>query len=135
MSIVRATGPTGLLGKFLRLFRPVHGETSDEFASHADRPNNSLQFIKAHLHHAVADIVVNLLGVAVVINSLYVLSCSPSPVDVVHVACLRILILAATVFHQPGVDDTSADIFDAHSLLSDIVGRGEMFCSSQATVT
>jgi len=120
MTNIRATGPTGLLGKFLNLFRPVHGESSDEYASHADRPNNTLQFIKAHLHHAIVDIVVNLLGVAVVINSL-------------------ILILAAAVYHQPGVDDATADIYDAHSLLSDVVGRGAaaifaiaLLCSGQS---
>jgi metal iron transporter len=50
-------------------FRPVRIDM-DEFASHADRPNNSLPFIKAHLHHAIVDIVVNLLGLAVIINSL-----------------------------------------------------------------
>ena len=51
------------------LFRPVRTDAG-EFTSHADRPNNSLSFIKAHLHHAIVDVVVNLLGLAVVINSL-----------------------------------------------------------------
>lgn len=54
----------------LNHFRVVRTETSDEFASHADKPNNSLSFVKAHLHHAIVDLVVNLLGLAVVINSL-----------------------------------------------------------------
>ena len=60
----------GLLERFVNLFRPVQIDAQDEFASHADRPNNSLSFVKAHLRHSVVDIVVNLLGIAVVINSL-----------------------------------------------------------------
>jgi metal iron transporter len=59
-----------LVGKFSALFRAVHVDNSDEFASHADRPNNSLQFIKAHLYHGITDLIVNLLGIAVIINSL-----------------------------------------------------------------
>lgn len=69
-SNIRATESKGLLGKLLNHFRVVRTETSDEFASHADKPNNSLSFVKAHLHHAIVDLVVNLLGLAVVINSL-----------------------------------------------------------------
>jgi len=37
----------------------------------------------------------------------------------------RILMLASAVFHQPGVEVESADIYDAHALIRDIVGRGE----------
>ncbi len=66
---IRATGSKGLLGKFLDLFRPIRADT-DESASHADRLNNSLSFVKAHLHHAIVDLVVNLLGLAVIINAL-----------------------------------------------------------------
>jgi metal iron transporter len=69
MPDIRATESKRFLGKFLDLFRPVRTDM-DEFASHADRPNNSLSFIKAHLHHAIVDVVVNLLGLAVIINSL-----------------------------------------------------------------
>ncbi|KAH9973228.1 natural resistance-associated macrophage protein-domain-containing protein [Lactifluus volemus] len=88
-----------------RLFRPIHVDTSEEFARHVDRPNNSLAFVKAHLNHGIVDLVVNLLGLAVIINSL-------------------ILILASAVFNQPGVQVTTADINDAHSIIRDIVGRG-----------
>ena len=70
VSNIHATESKGLLEKLLDLFRPVRSETSDDFASHVDRPNNSLSFIKAHLHHSIVDIVVNLLGLAVIINSL-----------------------------------------------------------------
>ena len=66
---IRATESKRFLRKFLDLFRPVRTDAG-EFTSHADRPNNSLSFIKAHLHHAIVDVVVNLLGLAVVINSL-----------------------------------------------------------------
>lgn len=66
---IRASESKRFFGKFLDLFRPVQLDT-DEFASHADKPNNSLSFIKAHLHHAIVDVVVNLLGLAVIINSL-----------------------------------------------------------------
>ncbi|KAF8257757.1 NRAMP family [Lactarius quietus] len=96
---------TRLIGKISALFRPVHAENSDEFASHADRPNNSLRFVKAHLYHGIIDLVVNLLGIAVVINSL-------------------ILILASAIFHKPGTEPTSADIYDAHSAILGIVGQG-----------
>jgi hypothetical protein len=47
----------------------------------------------------------------------------------------RILILSSAVFHQPGVENTNADLYDAHGLLRDKIGRGEKFQNSQATVT
>ncbi|KAH9980785.1 natural resistance-associated macrophage protein-domain-containing protein [Russula compacta] len=117
---IPATRSRELVGKFLDFFRPVHTDSSEDFESHADRPNNSLSFIKAHLRHAMVDIIVNLLGLAVIINSL-------------------ILILASAVFHQPGVQVTAADIYDAHSVLLDLVGRGAaiifalaLLCSGQS---
>ena len=70
MSNIRTTESKGPLGKLLNHFRVVRTETSEEFTSHAERPNNSLSFVKAHLHHAIVDIVVNLLCLAVIINSL-----------------------------------------------------------------
>ena len=65
------TAPKGFkfLGTLSRLLRPIHAHT-EEFARHADRPNNSLAFVKAHLKHGIVDLVVNLLGLAVIINSL-----------------------------------------------------------------
>lgn len=106
-SRIRDTGHNRLFRKISALFRPVHSDNSDsdEFASHTDRPNNSLPFIKAHLYHGIIDLVVNLLGIAVVVNSL-------------------ILILASAVFYKPGTDPTTADIYDAHSALLGIVGKG-----------
>jgi metal iron transporter len=70
MSNIRATESKGIFGRLSDLFRARRVETSEEFTSHADRPNNSLSFVKAHLYHAIVDIVVNLLGLAVIINSL-----------------------------------------------------------------
>jgi metal iron transporter len=67
---IHATGPKSFLGTLSKLFRLVHADTSDGFVSHADRPNNSLSFVKAHLLHGVVDVVVNLLGLAVVINAM-----------------------------------------------------------------
>ena len=37
---------------------------------HEDRENNSYWFVKSHVYHAVVDIVLSLLGIAVVINSM-----------------------------------------------------------------
>lgn len=42
--------------------------------SHQGLENNTLAFVKAHLGHAIFDLVVSLLGFAVVINALWVLS-------------------------------------------------------------
>jgi metal iron transporter len=40
---------------------------------HKDRENNTFAFIKGHLNHAIFDMVISLLGFAVLINSLWVL--------------------------------------------------------------
>jgi len=39
---------------------------------HSDHDNNPLPFVEAHIYHGIADIVVCLLGFAVLINSMYV---------------------------------------------------------------
>lgn len=48
----------------------------DDFASepktHADRDNHDYTFVRAHIYHGMIDITVSLLGLAVVINALYV---------------------------------------------------------------
>lgn len=41
---------------------------------HADRDNNTLAFVKAHLYHGIIDMAISLLGIAVSINALYVSS-------------------------------------------------------------
>jgi metal iron transporter len=67
----RETRPKGSFQKILNCFRPMQLD-GDEYSSHAERPNNSYTFVNTHLHHSVVDIVLNLLGLAVIINSLYV---------------------------------------------------------------
>ena len=37
---------------------------------HDDRENNSCRFVRSHIYHGVVDIILSLLGVAVVINSM-----------------------------------------------------------------
>ena len=37
---------------------------------HADWENNSLEFVKSHLYHGMADMIGSLMGFAVAINSL-----------------------------------------------------------------
>ncbi len=51
----------------------------DVTTPYGERENNSLSFIKSHLAHGVADIVLSLLGFAVAINSAFVTfpHCSP----------------------------------------------------------
>ncbi|KAG8748869.1 hypothetical protein FRC12_013748, partial [Ceratobasidium sp. 428] len=83
--------------------------------------NNSLTFIRAHLGHAIVDIVMSLLGFAVSINS-------------------AILILGAAAFYYGG-NGQSLDVglFDAHDLIRDRIGRPAAFlfalallCSGQS---
>ena len=42
----------------------------DEPKSHAEHENRPLEFVRAHLYHGIVDMVVSLLGLAVVINSM-----------------------------------------------------------------
>ncbi|KAJ7665332.1 natural resistance-associated macrophage protein-domain-containing protein [Mycena polygramma] len=89
------------------LFRtPPPSRSSTRVKSHADRENNSFAFIRAHLNHAIVDVVGSLLGFAVLINSL-------------------ILILASMVFYYGDSHPTTeqaASLFDAYKLIHDIVG-------------
>ncbi|KAJ6495448.1 natural resistance-associated macrophage protein-domain-containing protein [Mycena sanguinolenta] len=94
--------------KFLASFvrTPPPSQSSAQVKRHADRENNSLAFIRAHLTHGIVDVVGSLLGFAVVINSL-------------------ILMLASAVFfynnHGPKIA-ASASLFDAYGLIHEIVG-------------
>lgn len=104
----------------------INGEIEDTVKPkrHADRENNSLAFVQAHLYHGIFDMAISLLGFAVIINSLCVLICAL----VGRTDCLyafRILILASAVFYF-GSDKTSspASLFDAHDLIRDNVGKG-----------
>lgn len=45
------------------------GSDVDVNTPHGERDNNTLSFVKAHLSHALVDLIGSLLGFAVVINS------------------------------------------------------------------
>ncbi|KZP04132.1 Nramp-domain-containing protein [Athelia psychrophila] len=76
--------------------------------THAERENNALGFVRAHLWHGIVDMALSLLGFAVIINAL-------------------ILVLAAAVFYYgAGADATKtgpASLFDAHTLIRELVGK------------
>ncbi|EJD04338.1 Nramp-domain-containing protein [Fomitiporia mediterranea MF3/22] len=97
--------------KSLFAVRPVrrHGgdDQLDTWTPYGERKNNTLAFVKAHYTHGIWDLVVNLLGFAVLINS-------------------AILILSSAVFFfGPGktANGAPAGLFDAFDLIRDIVGR------------
>lgn len=58
----------------LRSPRPVNTrqDSSSQPKNHLERENNSFAFVRTHLYHGIADLVVSLMGFAVIINSLYV---------------------------------------------------------------
>ncbi|KIJ66416.1 hypothetical protein HYDPIDRAFT_26767 [Hydnomerulius pinastri MD-312] len=75
--------------------------------THSDRENNALDFVRSHIYHGMVDVVVSLLGFAVIINAL-------------------ILILASAVFYyESGAYGTMApaSLFDAHTLIRDTIGK------------
>ncbi|KZP29358.1 natural resistance-associated macrophage protein [Athelia psychrophila] len=76
--------------------------------THAERENNALGFVRAHLWHGIVDMTLSLLGFAVIINAL-------------------ILVLAAAVFYYGAGADTTktgpASLFDAHTLIRELVGK------------
>ncbi|KAJ7150296.1 natural resistance-associated macrophage protein-domain-containing protein [Mycena filopes] len=96
---------TRIWDSFASLFRtPPPSGSSTSVKRHADRENNSLDFIRAHLKHGIVDVVGSLLGFAVLINSL-------------------ILILASMVFfYGKGSLPQTASLFDAYDLIHDVVG-------------
>ncbi|CDO73418.1 hypothetical protein BN946_scf185013.g52 [Trametes cinnabarina] len=73
--------------------------------SHADHENRPYSFVRKHLYHGIVDMVISLLGLAVVINSM-------------------ILILSSAVFyHGDTGTEIPASLFDAFDLLKGIVGK------------
>jgi hypothetical protein len=71
------TRTTVFLNKFSSFWASVFritavGQGVAEPKSHADRENNTLAFVQAHLSHGVVDMVLSLLSFAVLINSLCV---------------------------------------------------------------
>lgn len=100
---------------------------------HEDRENNSYWFVKSHVYHGVVDIVLSLLGIAVVINSMWVITMTESDLCmVIHaiISYFRILIVASAVFYYGEGKNRSnsqdpASLFDAHDLLTQYVGKRE----------
>jgi metal iron transporter len=61
-------------GNYIASVFRVRRETEDlvKPKHHADRENNTLAFVQAHLYHGIFDMAISLLGFAVIINSLCV---------------------------------------------------------------
>ncbi|KAF9461893.1 natural resistance-associated macrophage protein-domain-containing protein [Collybia nuda] len=86
---------------------PEASEYSTRATRHCGRENKPLAFVKAHIYHGIVDVVLSLLGFAVLINSL-------------------ILILASAVFFYGSNSTgnaTPASLFDAYDLIRDLVGQ------------
>ncbi|GLB43763.1 putative natural resistance-associated macrophage protein [Lyophyllum shimeji] len=87
---------------------PLASEYATRATCHADRENKPYEFVKAHIYHGIADVMISLLGFAVLINSF-------------------ILILAGAVFFYGGSTqgkDVPASLFDAYDLIRELVGPG-----------
>ncbi|TBU44128.1 natural resistance-associated macrophage protein [Dichomitus squalens] len=112
-----SSGPSNLrgrLGAWLQsLFTVSRAERIAASRTYRDkygRENNELDFIRAHLPHGLVDVITSLLAVAVPINS-------------------AILVIAATVFFRDGTSmrNTPADLFDAHDLIKEHIGKAAAF--------
>ena len=106
-------------------FRVVRSVPADaEVKSHAEWENHSLAFVQTHLNHGIVDMTISLLGIAVVINALYVLL---GIFDQVLLTVARLLILASATFYY-GFGETGntspATLFDAYDLLESTLGKG-----------
>ncbi|KAL5495624.1 SMF1_2 [Sanghuangporus weigelae] len=90
-----------------RVRRRGDADQPDTWTPYGERKNNTIEFVQAHYKHGLWDLVLSLLGFAVLINS-------------------AILILASAVFFfGPGkaADGTPAGLFDAFRLIQDYIGR------------
>ncbi|KAI0334040.1 natural resistance-associated macrophage protein [Cubamyces sp. BRFM 1775] len=80
-------------------------DVADVAASHAEHENRPYSFVRKHLYHGIVDMVISLLGLAVVINSM-------------------ILILSSAVFFKGNTGTADpASLFDAYALLGNLVGK------------
>ena len=76
---IRRLSPRSIWRAVADRFRtPSPRSTGPEPKNHAERENHPLSFVRAHLYHGIADIVISLLGFAVMINSLSVFLRRPS---------------------------------------------------------
>ena len=95
------------------------------------RINHTQSFVNAHLTHAIVDIVMSLLGFAVVINSLYVINSFKKAVSALISGFSILIIASAVFFYGPnGSSDVPADLFQAHNLIKSRVGSGQFIESS-----
>jgi metal iron transporter len=56
--------------RIVSVFHVDHLQEKLEPKSHAEHDNNSYTFVRAHIYHGTIDMILSLLGLAVVINSL-----------------------------------------------------------------
>ncbi|TFY58174.1 hypothetical protein EVJ58_g6582 [Rhodofomes roseus] len=98
-SLVRGTKEAFRMGRVEEEDHPIR--------SHAEHENHSLGFVRRHLTHGVVDMVVSLLGLALVVNALIV------------------ILASAVFFYGPngGPSNGPATLFDAYDLLVGRLGK------------
>jgi metal iron transporter len=77
LRIIVPAGPRLTRQSFWKAFRGHSVRNVAEPRHHSERENNSLAFVNAHLRHGIVNLAISLLGLAVVINSLYAPTRSP----------------------------------------------------------
>ena len=97
---------------------------ANQATTHAEHDNRPLAVVRAHIYHGTIDMVVSLLGFAVVINSMYDFNLPLCFGSSLTLFC-RILILASAVFFYGSGSGSGgpASLFDAYDLLRDLVGQ------------
>lgn len=109
---------------FFEVSRLERKAASRDYRDKYGRENNELSFIQAHLTHGLVDVLVSLFALAVPINSAYVFLTTLLDLPSRLTFLFRILVIAATVFHQE-MNPSSAGLFDASDLIKDRIGKGE----------
>lgn len=133
-------GPSSLM-EYARFWVRRHlrvvpvSDLPNEPKSHAERENRPYEVVRAHLYHGIVDMVISLLGLAVVINSMSVISVLKSVSSHWLTVIARILILSSAVFfnRNTGPEDP-ADLFDAFDLLKDTIGKRTSICIFLSTI-
>lgn len=123
-----SNGKEGWVRSLSRHWKPTKSDIDDipdGRDGHSTWNNRTQSFVKAHLTHAIVDIVMSLLGFAVVINSLYVITSLKTASALI--SGFSILIIASAVFFygSDGSSDVPADLFQAHDLIKSRVGSGQ----------
>ena len=128
-----SNGKGGWVHTLSRHWKPTKSDIDDipdGRDGHCTWNNRTQSFVKAHLTHAIVDIVMSLLGFAVVINSLYVIN-SLKAVSALISGFSILIIASAVFFYRPdGSSDVPADLFQAHDLIKSRVGSGQFIESS-----